>query len=1306
MENSLELNYSSDFEMLLKENSTDESSGSSNIKEEIKTNKLKIFFNNLFFDWTRDAMNISNNKSLKIKHLTPIGDNVIENLYEILYNKWYIKPKNSSEKIHVRKYHHKSRCPLFLTILSSNKFDVFFVILLSFLYIMAQLFQIHLLRNLIFLFKDNKNLKEIYKYSILFLINKICSIFLFHHTMFKSQILGINAGNMLSALVYEKIMRTSAFLKANLSEGEMINYIQIDIDTLGFVFFYAPLTIVVPLQFGLYIYLLFKFFGIIFILGVIIFLILFMIAWIIQKVYISNQRLLLENKDKRMKLTSNVLHIIKILKLYVWEEEFLKRIDKERINELKTMKKIQNVYVLSGFVHRSIPLFLAISTIGIFTTIYGKIPIENLLTSIEIFDSMANPLYRLPIFITSLLNCLISMNRIDNFLRTKDIYRDSIEDKELKKKNIIIKFSKCNFGIKNDETLKNKILLNDINIEINKGDMVAILGETGSGKTCLANAILNYLEYIKPNNEILNKEKSLNIINGSISYAPQNPWIMNDTIRNNILFFNELNKEKYKEILKICQLTSDLELLPGGELTEVSSNGNNISGGQKARISLARAIYKESDIYLLDDPISSVDSINSYEIFNKVLIEHLKGKTRILIRHDIQNLNMMNKIIYMEKGSVIWSGNYKDFSKTDLYKNLVDQVKKKTTLEEERLSQKRSFNSSHFLKERNPSIGHELEKIIKGKLIRDEEMKQGKISIKLYFKLLRLMGGYFFSFLIILLSFGCELTQVGSNIWLMYWSSHKMDDLYAFLIYTELGLLSLFFLFLKEFLFSRALLYINKNLHEQMLKRVFYAPINLFFDIVPLGQCINRLTSDLEKCKLILKLLSQILRSDIMVILAIIVCANYNIYSLFSGPILLFLGILITNYYISAGRDLNRLDGIARAPIVSGFSESISGAVIIRSFNEQSNFQKKLFHHLNDYYTVINYKFGATNWYSLYLDLSSFIYLFVILIGACILHNKFSPEAIGLMLKYSISFSEQMLNALDFTSNLEKSMVSFERCEEYTKIVQEKPRTMPKDKSLINWPNKGIIKMVNYSTRYRPETELILNNINLEIKSKEKIGIVGKSGSGKSSLFLAIYRIIESFKGFISIDNVNISTIGLKKLRENLCIVPQDPTLIEGTIRDNIDPLNQYTDVEICNILKELDFFDFISDNEYNNKKSKLLNFKVTEFGNNLSLGKKQLLCFVRAILKKSKIIFLDEATASLDQKTEDTIQKAIDKYFKNCTVLTIAHRVQTVKKCDRVIVMDKGTIVEFDKPEILLKNQNSLFASLYYKNLQAISDA
>ena len=1272
--------------------------------------------NKLLFTWTKLAMNISNKKSLKIHHLTEYDKNeYIRPLYLKLYNKWY---NQKVDTISTQKYKsinnnslfHKKRtgvCPLFLSILSTNLKDILIVIFLSVILTLIKIFQINLQRKLIFLFKNSGDITivqgittSIPLLAAIFLINKMIQIFLTHHTMHYSQIVGTKAGNMLSALVYEKIMRTAIFLKNQISEGEIINYIQVDIDTLGFVFFYAPLTIVVPFQFFAYIYMLFTYFGSSFIFGFLIFLVLFMIAWIIQKLYIANQRNLLKNKDQRLKITSNTLHILKILKLYSWEEEFIQRINRTREDEMRSMKKIQNVYVLSGFVHWSIPLFLAVSSIGIFTLINGEMPIENLLTSIEIFDSMSYPLYRLPIFITSLLNCLISMKRVENFLNERDIEGSSREDINLKKQKVDIKFTNCNFGIINYRNNTNKYLLKDINIEINKGDLVAVLGETGSGKTCLANAILNYLEYIP------SREEGVNIINGSVSYAAQNHWIMNESIRNNILFYNEMDQERYKEILDICQLTPDLEILPGGEFTEVSSNGTNISGGQKARISLARAIYKKADIYLFDDPISSVDSIIAMEIFNKVLVKYLKDKTRILIRHDIQNLHLMNKIIYMDKGKVIWTGTYDEFTKHDLYKELQAQAKKKTSLKEQKKFEQKK-NSSLQLTQRITAKEIK-EKMAKGKLIKDEEMKVGKIVISLYLKLIKLMGGYMFFILLILLSLAVQSTQVGGNMWLIHWSSIKSDNLYSFLIYSQIGLFSLFFLFLKEFLFSRSFLSLNNTLHNEMLLKIMYAPINLFHDIVPIGQCINALTNDLDKCKVILKIVTQILRHGSALLGSIVVCARYNIYSLFSAPIMIILGIIVTKYYINAGRDLNRLDGISRTPIITCFSETISGATTIRAFKTQYNFKERFFKLLNNYFIVSSYKFGSTNWYSMYLDFSSYLYSFFIIVFACFFRDSFTAQAIGLLLKYSLSFSDQMLNSFNEMSNVEKSMVSFERCDTYTHIIQEKALNMRKDLSLKKWPSKGSIKFDNYSTKYRPETEIVLNQINIEIKPGEKIGIVGRSGSGKSSLSLAVFRIIEPFQGAIYIDGVDITSIGLKKLRNSMCIVPQDPTLIEGTLRDNVDPLGQYSDDEIISVLEELEFFDFMETNSHNKgiNSSRGLMYKIKEFGNNLSLGEKQLICFARAILKKSKIIFLDEATASLDQRTEDIIQKSIDKHFKECTVLTIAHRVQTVKSCDKIIVMDKGKVAEFDSPTNLLKNPKGIFTTLYYKNMQAMENS
>ena len=716
----------------------------------------------------------------------------------------------------------------------------------------------------------------------------------------------------------------------------------------------------------------------------------------------------------------------------------------------------------------------------------------------------------------------------------------------------------------------------------------------------------------------------------------------------------------------------------------------------------------------MDDPISSVDPINSEQIFKNVLMNYLKNKTRILIKHEMKNIELFDKIIYLKNGKILFCGSYQELIKSKLYQFLIDEYSNENDIE---ANSSQKDLSGKLLKDvpKNLSMGHEKERIIKGRLIKEEELTWGSISKNLYIKFVLIMGGFSFFSIIIFISAMIQVCSLGSNIWLMNWSSSGSDNnLYSFLVYAEIDLFSLFFLFLKEFLFSVAMLRMSKTLHNKMLNKIIHAPINLFHDIVPIGQIVNRLTFDLDKCKAISKLLNLVLRSFFILVTSIVVCFHYSSFSLLSALIMIICGIFITNYYISAGRNLNRLDGISRAPIVTCFSETFSGAKIIKSFKREENLKNRLFTFLNNYYYVIAYKFGAGNWYSLFLELSSYFYILFIILFSAIFYDSFSSQAIALMIKYSVSFSEQMLNTFNNVSDMEKSMVSFERCNEYTKIIQEetsedKRQKGYKEKSLFNWPSKGRIQIINYSCKYRPETEIVLKKLNVDINGGEKIGVVGKSGSGKSTLALALFRVINAYQGKILIDDVNIADLTLNKLRKNMCIIPQDPTLFESTVRDNVDPLKEYSNSEIFDILEELEFFDFldIKSKLYLNNNPKIyikqcLNYKIKENGENISLGKKQLLCFARAVLKKSKIVIMDEATSTLDLKTQSIMLKALEKYFKDCTVLSIAHRIESVMNFDRIMVFDQGELKEFDKPSQLIKKKNSLFFKLYYEENQA----
>ena len=1306
-------------------------------------------FSKFFFSWTLPLITSSNNHNLNFSTITNTSTYRNPSISQSSINDSYQKLKS--------KYKGKK---LFLTIINTFMPALLFISFISLLLIILKLARIKILGKLIFLFKhinDNNNTLStsninvvIYYNGIVIIIIKLIKVFINAHNRYYSQVLGVKVSAALSNMIYDKVLTSALFMRNDINKGELLNYIQADVETLNFVFFYGPSTIVVPIQIIMNIVMLFQLFGFYFIYSFIALILFILLAWIVQKMYIDNQRDVLTFKDQRTKAVISTLQNIKMVKMFTMENYFLNRINVKREFELNSMKKLQNIYVLSCLIHWAIPLVLSIVSIGVYSLLSKEdMSIENLIMAIEIFDSISYPLYRVPVFITNLLNTIISMERIEKFLNYQNTITHKLSTSTTTASSYVIDIKNANFGIKRysnkNKTLKEKTLLYNITLQINKGEFVGILGETGSGKSCIANAILGHFEHLNS----YNKDNSYSYINGSISYASQLPFIINDTIKNNILFFNEENTERYQHVLTICQLTQDLETFPGRDFTEISSNGTNISGGQKARVSLARAVYNEADIYLFDDPLSSVDSIIASNIFNKVLLDFLKDKTKIIIKHDLTNLERMDKIIYVEEGKIKWIGNYKEFIESHYHAKLeksLSQKNKDNSNSGKACSSSNNNNSSNDednikdMKDNTSSALFEISpnesnrsllsskgklnninnsrdyppqrqsKILsKGKLIKDEEQRKGRIKMSSFMRFFKQMGNnsYFHVIFIILLSVAWQFFHIISNFWLTHWSNYKSTsteskhdiNLYHFLIYCQIGGLCLFFLFLKDFIISRSLLNVFRVLHLNMITRIINAPINLFHDTTSIGQIINRLNFDIDRCKFIIRQYSLILKGLSILIGSVIICCNYNIYSLLCLPFLFGFGVYITRFFINCGRDLSSIESISKAPIITCYNESINGIVSIRAYSKQNEFQNKFYKTLYQHLLVASYKFGVNNWYTLYLDICACVYLMFIVIFACVYREWFTPGMIGLMLKYSFSFCEQMCGVFEEMSNIEKAMVNYERCDAYMKIIQEKydeqENTMyvnvkQQHKEITQYQlDTPSITFDSYSMRYRPNTDLIFDNVSIRINPYEKIGIVGRSGSGKSSLINALLRIVEPLSGRILISNQDITNIPLKLLRQWFSIVPQDAFVFEGTLRDNLDPFHKHSDYELEQVLHELHFND-------NNKMGCLsLDTKINEDGSIYSVGEKQLICFARAILQQRKIILFDEATANVDKKTQELMNKHIFTKFNNSTVIIIAHRLANIMQCDKVIVMDKGEVIEYDKPQTLYMNNQSVFRQL-----------
>ena len=1338
----------------------------SHTKKDININyTTESLFSRIFFNWSKLAMQISNQRILKTSDVCALQNYQstrynIKNMQE-MYNKYANK---------------KNKYPLVYSIFLVHKGLLCYLLFLDITTMILDYLRMFFFSKILTIFSEqkffikNRTFTDIifeYKFNIvestlIFIIIKFIRAIMLNHLDFHNIILSEKITNEMTSLLYEKILKGSTATNlSNKGEGEKLNLIEQDAEEIGSLFYLGPFVFTAPIKIGISIYFLFRLLGYRFFYAIIALIILMFLILILQIIYVRNLEILLKYKDNRMKIVTFVFQMLKNIKLNGWDEEFIKRIKIKRDDELLYTKKNLNIEIIRFVLNSNINLLIMIIALGVYVTSNDKLEISVLFTSFQLVNSMTFPIMLIPTFFNQIFKNILSIQRLQNYLFTEE-HQDKEKYKNLDEFNndgILVKFEKINFGMpesglgvepkvekvlkeiksaksfeyemknvdaklylnesnsENEKELDNSFeiepksyLLKDITFSIKKGEFIAILGPTGSGKSCLLNAILNnyFPHFINNSSKV--------ILNGEVSYANQQPWVMTDTVKNNIIFNNSFDENKYDKIVSVCELENDFNQFPSGDKTEINSTNANVSGGQKARISLARCLYKDADLYLLDDPLSSVDSKVGNKIFQKAFVKYLKNKARILVTNELNNLSSVDKIVYMENKKIIFVGSFDEFNKTFGSKNMeIESNSDDNTKYDKQAIKVRQYlrrNSSHKnlvdlekLEELKDDKKSEIHNISNNPLTQLNKLKKKNVSLDTYITFIKLQGGVFIFFILIIFVilsqiiesyrrlFATSLTRTSKDIESQNNDNDKLNlDLKnKFISYAEISLCGILCNCLVEFIVTRTTIHSLRKVHEDMINKLVRAPINLFHDIVPIGQILNRLTKDTELIEGIIKTVNIAIKILFTIFANIGICYLYNKYILYVSPFLFMACLYVTKYYISAQRNLVRLHRVSYSPILTIASETIRGVDTIRVAHAEEDCRSKIYKRLDDHFGVHLYIEGSKHWYNITLRIISNIFFAIIISFMGFYSDFYSAQAMAIVLQGLEDLIESLLNGVKIYTTLEMTMIGLERCETITKIQTErKPvEDMTEKLKKEKWPKLGKINFQEYFANYRPDTPDILKNINLEINSGDKVGIVGRTGSGKSSLVLALSRILEPKKGKINIDEIDLQNIDLDFLRQSLSIVPQETFIIEGTLRDNIDPLNIYKDEDIIKILDDFALFN-------NLKGKEKLNLIIKESGKNLSNGQKQLICFARALIKGNKIIILDEATSSLDIETEKIIQENMEKYLKNVTIIMITHHIHMVKNFKKIIVVEQGRIVESGDYDSLLKNKRSHFYSLY----------
>lgn len=1082
------------------------------------------------------------------------------------------------------------------------------------------------------------------------------------------------------------------------------------------------------------------------------------------------QKKMLSVTDSRIQKLNETFQLIRIIKFFAWEDKFADQVMDIRRNELYYLKLRTIAWCIGLLVWFVTPTLVTLVSFYCYTVVAGNpLTAPVAFTALSLFTLLRTPLDQLLDMTAFVIQLKVSLDRVDDFLREPELtkYDQLLQPRGLNSPEIGFEQALFSWNVNNHN---NDFKLRDLDVSFKVGQLNVVIGATGLGKTSLLLALLGEMDLIQ-GKVFLPGAKARHLceidpatgLTELVAYCSQLPWLLNDTIKNNIIFAAPFNQKRYDDVIEACGLKRDLEILSAGDATEIGEKGITLSGGQKQRVLLARALYSNSKTLLLDDCLLAVDSHTALWIYENCITGPLMAnRTVILVSHNVAlTVAEAAWVVLLDNGRVKAQGTPLDLlvlgalgddelvkllvislqlglrtaSQVDLKQMTKDDLNAKAEAIENKLK-KLALQDQPLTEEAEAeaeATAAQAEAAADGKLVEEETKAEGVVGIDVYLGFAKYLGGFWTWFAILacfVAAQGLFMTQLWwLRVWLMnseraargefgmagyamvvvadfmrttqLWKDNHLT-LYYITIYGLLGFIYAFVASVRVFVTFFAGIKALNRMFKEVLQRILRANLR-FFDKTPIGRIMNRFSKDIELVDQEVTPFAEgvfncVVQCLLIFVLIIFITPGFFFFAI----IILIVYCLVGYFYITLSRELKRYELITKLPIHQHFSETLVGVLTIRAYGVEPRFMVQNLEAIDQNNKPFFYLWVDNRWLSFRVDAVGSLVMLFSGIFVMLLVGKMDAGLAGLLLLYAIAFSDLALWIVRLYALLEMNMNSVERLQEYMDVDQEPPYEIEETKPPALWPQQGRIDVKNVSLRYAPNLPQVIKNVSFSVEPFNKVGIVGRTGAGKSTIITAFFRFLDPESGLIAIDGVDIATIGLKDLRKAITIIPQDPTLFTGTIRSNLDPFDQYTDEQMFEALRRVNLIapeqqvalarGATPPADENQNKFLRLDNPIAEGGSNLSQGERQLVCLARSLLKNPKVMLLDEATSSIDYQLDAMIQNTIRQEFGQLTILTIAHRLRTIIDYDKILVMDQGKVVEYENPYVLITNHSSLF--------------